>query len=44
MKFSVRRFINKQCIALSFTISWNTGLSIEADIFFWRFDLVLWGF
>jgi hypothetical protein len=44
MKFSVDRFINKECVSLSITITWNTGLALEMDLFLWRFDIVFWGF
>jgi hypothetical protein len=44
MKFTVKRFINNECISLGSTLSWNTGLSLEVDLFLWRFDIIFWGF
>ena len=40
MKITAHRFINTECIGLSFQLDWNYDLAIEIDFIQWRIDII----
>jgi hypothetical protein len=39
IRLCVTRHINRQCLSLGVTFSWNSRPSVEVDFLLWRFDI-----